>query len=1469
MRPADLVTRDSAHAQWLVERGHLTDARLGELLSDANAGEISACGGLAAWLVGRAAIPEEVASQLPTHSPTSAGEVTVRQAHFSPPTPETATVVAHTPSQATTGPRRSGAAADLDPQVKVIGRYLIDEVLGKGGMGVVYKAFDPDLKRIVALKVLGLAEREDREAIDRFFREARTAGGLRHPGIIAVHEVGQFENVPYVAMEYIDGDPLWQWVRDRTPEAWPVRARVALFRDVARAVQHAHQHGIVHRDLKSSNVMVDRSGRAVVLDFGLARHIDGSSRVTMTGAFLGTPGYMPPEQLDGDSKAIGAYTDVFALGVILYELLTTKLPFQGDSPASTIARTLAGRYPALRQLNPRIHPDLETICAKALELEWSRRYADAGALADDIERFLANEPIRARPIGRARRVVKWLQRHRGVAVGAACAATVSLALLGVGLWAWTRPAILRVRVRPPDAVVLVAGKPVPATGEVRTVEVPPGTHPVRVTREGWVEAVREEGPLVRREIRDVVIELERETGTVVIDAFPAQGVEVDHAGGVIPYMNLKTRKIELKVPTGRHVIGIGREGHYREQVAVEVARDATVERRVTFRRALIWRLTALDWGTQRSAGDLDGDGLPDLIARTFSNVVVVSGRTGELRLEDTVLTPGHSFAAPLDVNGDGAAEWVTCRVTAEGRPELTALSALRVNRLTPLWSTPVEGVLTVRRYRESRRGPPRFEIRGLGVVEGDPLPGVADSDDLSRGTGPYAEAFLVRSEGDLDGDGIADLLAMFEGGEIRAYSARTGAPLWSFIPPEPTWRIAPAGWEGARITRLLLASDRRWTALDARSGAKQWECAFEEPPWLPALPVPGGLATAVGATWRRVDAESGREADRRAWNPQPSAERPVHVLGGWLLQGAAAGARVDLWSLADGRHLWGRDADLAPAGARATDLEPDGAPDLIGLSRDGARLVAVSGTDGEPRWSWTAPAPVGSWTEWPAPSPDRPRALLVGAGSAVLLLDPRTGAPQWTRELPAPISAGPLVVDIDSDGRGDLVAGTEGGHLVALDDQGGEKFAAQMGQPIRGIQPLHADYDGLRDFVLWLPDGSCAVRSPKVIWRRKTDRQVRAQPTLHDVNGDGVPDLILPLLDTGVEWPVTALDGRDGSTLWEERHSLDMARPVAVADLDGDGRAEVVTWHKDAHALRLLDAATGAKVADVELPAFGYAEPTLADLDGDGAPDILALGWYEGATYAAVSGKTRRILWQGRSEVPAWSGATFADADDDGAPEAFFVTRAGDVFALRGRTGAVVWRQSVGDGKTPTSAAVGLVRLAAGAPLTAVVSGGDRRLYLFDAATGRLETTISDAGGTASRPAFLDADGDGTFEIVVGGLDGVACVNRNGERRWFVRAGTVGGDPVIADLDGDGKLEVLFGNTGGLAFCVDAATGRVRWAWSAAPDDEGADPAAPARDQIEATLALADFDRDGILDVIVTSHNGTITCVSGRGRLGD
>jgi WD40 repeat protein/tetratricopeptide (TPR) repeat protein len=313
-------------------------------------------------------------------------------------------------------------------RVPCVRGYEVLGKIGQGGMGAVYKAHHLRLNRVVALKVVGDAPNARPEDLVRFRQEAEMIARLQHPNIVQIYEVGEYAGGSYLALEYVDGPALDRRISG-TPQ--PPRQAAQLVEALARAVHYAHGQGIIHRDLKPANVLLTPAGAPKITDFGLARHLALESGLTTTGSVMGTPNYMAPEQAEGRLKDIGPHTDTYALGAILYECLTGRPPFQEATVVDTLEQVRKqDPVPPHRLLGSKKRAcpaDLETISLKCLEKEPAKRYASAEDLAEDLRRFLAGEPIRARPVGRIERLGRWCRRNPAVA---ALAATVVL-LLGV------------------------------------------------------------------------------------------------------------------------------------------------------------------------------------------------------------------------------------------------------------------------------------------------------------------------------------------------------------------------------------------------------------------------------------------------------------------------------------------------------------------------------------------------------------------------------------------------------------------------------------------------------------------------------------------------------------------------------------------------------------------------------------------------------------------------------------------------------------------------------------------------------------------------------------------------------------------------------------------------------------------------------------------------------------------------------
>ena len=302
------------------------------------------------------------------------------------------------------------ADGKLQPGTR-IGRFELVEQVGVGSFGTVYKAHDLELHRIVALKTPHSGSSVTPEEKHRFLREARSASRLRHTGIVSVHDVGEDKGSIYLVSDFIDGKTLAERLSAWRPDFRPAAELVA---QVADALDCAHQQGVIHRDVKPSNILIGPDGRPHLTDFGLAKQDAVQTMLTCEGQVLGTPAYMSPEQARGDANRVDCRTDVYSLGVVFYELLTGTLPFRG--PAHIVLLQFLEDEPSPpRRLNDRIPRDLDTICLKCLEKEPDRRYASAQAVAEDLRHFLAGEPITARPISASRRAVKWARRRPTVA----------------------------------------------------------------------------------------------------------------------------------------------------------------------------------------------------------------------------------------------------------------------------------------------------------------------------------------------------------------------------------------------------------------------------------------------------------------------------------------------------------------------------------------------------------------------------------------------------------------------------------------------------------------------------------------------------------------------------------------------------------------------------------------------------------------------------------------------------------------------------------------------------------------------------------------------------------------------------------------------------------------------------------------------------------------------------------------------
>jgi eukaryotic-like serine/threonine-protein kinase len=358
-----------------------------------------------------------------------------------------------------------GACGESSAPASAPSSYELLELIGEGGMGVVFKARQRTLNRIVALKMIRSGSFASESEVRRFQTEAQAAAKLQHANVVAIHEVGEQDGRPYFSMDYVEGQNLAQIVR-QTPLS-PERA-ARYVQTIAATVHYAHQRGILHRDLKPANILIDATDQPRITDFGLAKQLEADSEFTVSGAVLGTPSYMPPEQAAGKRQELGPASDIYSLGAILYDLLTGRPPFRADTPVDTLRQVLDDEPAPPRLLNRKVPRDLETICLKCLAKEPRQRYESAQHLAEDLGRFLKHEPIHARPVGQLGRL--WRLARRNPVIAAFSIVVIGLLLmLAVGAIFQRHEAMLDAQEAARDRAMLVDAGLTPLRNAVNSV----------------------------------------------------------------------------------------------------------------------------------------------------------------------------------------------------------------------------------------------------------------------------------------------------------------------------------------------------------------------------------------------------------------------------------------------------------------------------------------------------------------------------------------------------------------------------------------------------------------------------------------------------------------------------------------------------------------------------------------------------------------------------------------------------------------------------------------------------------------------------------------------------------------------------------------------------------------------------------------------------------------------------------------
>ncbi len=1228
-----------------------------------------------------------------------------------------------------------------------LGPFEIGRKLGQGGMGAVYLARHAGLDRPVALKVL-LDDGSDPEIHARFAAEAKNVARLRHPGIVSIFDVGEADGRRFIAMEYIEGEPLDRLIAAKRP---PVRWSLGIARDVARAIAHAHDAGVVHRDLKPANVLVrqvaDGSSEPIVVDFGLA--LGGStSRLTRVGDVLGTPAYMSPEQAGGEPDEVGPPTDVYAIGATLYECLTGRPPFSGERPIQVLHDVLLREPRPPRELDPRIHADAETIVKKAMEKEPERRYRSAAALADDLGRFLDGEAIDARPPSAGRRLRRWTRRRLAILVPTAVLLVAAMAWVG---HAATRPGRLEVVVQSEDAVdvrIEVDGQQISGT----SISLTAGVHQVDVTAEGH-EATSAAVTIRRAETAVLAVDLHPTTGWLRIHASP-RGTRV-----VIDGISYGT-PLHQRFPIGHYEGWAELPGHHVGPVIVDVSAGDSADRppiEIALPQAQGWARSYVDWDRTVVVGDVDGDGVDDIATiRYASSLLLLSGSTGGELANLAIGEDRDRDVAWVDLDADGVSELIANEL---GQTVIHDLRAISRGDAVPRVIGPGRRAAQAPILLIDTDGDERddhFVSAASGLVALRKSAATPSWRAATPGRVVYTDLGP-----DVDGDGCPDVLAVGDTWAVLV-SARSGASLW-----RATIRSGEVVFRAASTGELVVLHDDGLTWIDPSTGATR-EVA------VPGLPR-GGRWTGSGSA-----AAAGPTLDRT------HGDWPLHLSAGTMT----------LLGLADGGRLIPFELDGAPEVVRVLDVGDGQAPVLTVFDRMNQRLDAWTElTDGWGR-AW---AIAGSRTlRLPADLLVDGRTVTVGVDDRLDRIDLVTGETLASHQLPADVAAAPIRFDYDQDGSDDLAVGTVDGQVMVLGASGSVLFRASLRERIaRSFALIEANGDGLPDLLVdaFGPTVVYAADPVQPRWRIEAGDAVRAGPVCF--GGDAVR-IVLPLRDHE-QSDLAILDGSTGASLHRVRIEQDMIRPPTLVRVGGEGR-RLALWTTRGE-IALVDPRDGSverRIPAQESGKHGYADIAAGDLDGDGRDELVAATWFAGSRRVfALGGPGWDERWSVAVQGGSWRAPTIA-AIDGAPPDVFVATRAGEVLRLDGGSGAPVWSRSTG-----VESGTGVV-IVEGEPPLAVIGCADGGLRAFDARRGTPTFQVAGAGSASATPAVIET-AEGEVVIASPTAAGVVGVSPRGELRWHAAKGDAFlAPPLAVDLDGDGVKELVVGSSRGKLHVIGA-----------------------------------------------------------------
>ena len=1262
-----------------------------------------------------------------------------------------------------------GQELEIPADCERIGPYELIHEIARGGMGIVYKAYRRDLNKVFALKVLIAGRHASIDSIVRFRREVLAASKLdRSENIVKVHDTGQDEDRHWFTMDFIEGRSLSDAVLDGDGPEPGITPREAaeVLAVVAGALDTAHRAGIVHRDIKPQNILLDETGTPWLTDFGLAKDQEAEVGLTQEGSILGSPPYMPPEQAAGQIEKISERSDIYSLGATLFFALCRRPPYDEGTVLKTIRAVLMKDPPAPRSLMPELHRDLETICLKAMEREPEARYRSAADMAADLRSFLDGRAIEAVPLGP---VGKTLREARRRPLVAALALLPVMLLISTLAWHLTRPARLDLTTSPSEAEVLLDGEPF-GTSPCMDVELAPGRHTLTVRKPGFLPVDLGGIDLRRGRVERMHVPLVSADGSlVVLTRPPATRLRIGRLeGGEMRWLTSLNAPCFLDLPAGPgYVVEATADGWQR-------TRSAPIELKAGRKR------TTVELSLKPKRGRLLVEGSPAnapltvaRVSRPRPAVVALGGMSATAcSLPRTVARTPLPLSTPLALPV-GRYE-VAARLSGHRpRRELVNIELNRLRRLRfdlgdrRLWKTGLGSTLAAAPLVVdlNRDGVPDLLCgrRGAGLIacsgdDGRPLEadeagpfGLETRDALPVAALPGSDGhprILLTQPGqvlalDPRGGRIVwsrsigsddplflqvhgeHILGSSRGGQVFILSARSGQTVFS-TRTALSFSTPPLALPGApeSLPRLLVVGKRKILAraalIDPATGREVWSTRVGIKTPEATLATLGGRARLLVSVFRRLyvlDVETGEELAQM--------NLPEKVIGPPLVEDTDRDGHPDVIVtckdgqvfVTPGRRLAKRrDSSIKPGAPEPIQLdEPALAPRLVDVTGDGVRDLAVLTTD-------------------------RRLTVYDFAGRRTLMaveLFPRSTSVSYhvetgeaRRELVGLCSA-----DFDRDGIDDL------GWLVSDGSLGVISGGPGLGSWHRVLPaaPSRLELDGGR-LLCGTAEGQFLVLDRRDGHRVALTDVVVREPSIRwsfpDLNGDGRPDAVLHGRWTGV----IALDGRDGAALWQRR-DLRLRRGEAVLPLP-DGRLLVATDFarapepelvgpgvKGKAPLLLLDGRTGRRLGTID-----QAEPLRA-----------------AARRPAASERPLQLL------LPGKSGHRLG-----------LLPAAGQQFptAITGFTG---------------------------------------------------ETRIGAPGVPPSQPAPLPVPGRDA--VLVPGSEGLALVKLDGTRVWTAAGRSVKLPPVLVELDGDDARDVIHVDLRGRITALSGATGRPLWRVEGEPPD--------------------------------------------------